>query len=226
MSKPPLMLGVPNSGTSWLGELIGRNLRVGSYYREYFNVALCPRRHEQRLRSYFGSELISSYMNIATGWSDGIDEAIMDTWFAQSEFTFTKDVFNPAKLPVFQTHFDCFVLHRDEAMSWPPSRGRVYGFGEAYWHAFKLGGEFNLELELEQMALQGRRHGEKVLLGDAALIGVPVVNYSDVMTLGSADLADLFAPLLDSVADVAKLAIDIVAHREVRPRKQWVEGGA
>ena len=224
--KPGLMLGIPNSGTSWLGECIGKHLRGGKkYYREYFNPALCPREHELTLGGHFGSEIVSYYRNIADPAGPGFDSAVQRTWFQQDEFGFTKDVFNPFKLEGFTRHFNCFVLVRDVLESWPPSRGRVYAFYDAIWHALDCAGGWSLRGgDIYGRCDEARDIIDSSLISSARDLNVPIIDYS-LLFDERARVLEALQPI-QPYADAGAVANEIVATRKRHPRKRWVEGAA
>lgn len=226
MRTNAFMLSLPNSGSSWLGEMIGHCLTDGgAYYRGYFNPATCPQEHELRIGEHFGDELLAYYKNIALPAGPGFDELIRETWFAQDRFTFTKDVLNPLKLEGLSRHFRCFVLHRSEASSWPPSRSRVLSFYEHAWHAMVEAGFELGERTLHARALEARRVLTEALHGQAHRLGVPILDYDEIMEASATELATLFEPLVGFQCDVERLGEGIAQTRRRRTSRTWVEGG-
>ena len=176
--KPLLMLTLPNSGSTWLASLIAQHTKWNRYFQEFFNpIRNAP--YFQTLSKEFGCELVSCYRNIASRGSEGIHNDIETTWGVEP-FNFTKEIFSPAKLPVFIKHFKVFVLLRDEDDSFPPRRLRVWSFYEHAWQAYadtgitRDGGEFRLK------ALEAYRLMKAVMLSDANQYNVPVINYRDL----------------------------------------------
>lgn len=178
MSESLLMLTLPNSGSTWLADLIARHTRWNRYSMEYFN----PIRNAANfntLSRHFGCELLSCYRNIAKTGGPGIHSAIRETW-GQDVYNFTKEVFSPAKLPVFVQHFRCFVLLRSAADTFPPKRARVWSFYEHSWQAMHDAGDELVGEHFEDKALIAHLHMQERLQSDAQALGVPVINYREL----------------------------------------------
>lgn len=224
--KPPILISIPNSGSSWLGDVIGRHLLRGKYYREYFNPALCPRRHEDVLGAHFGTELVGYYRNIARGPQPGFDEAVRGTWFEQEQFTFTKHVFDPFKLEGFARHFAPFVLLRREEDSLPPKRGRVFGFYEHCWHSLRDAGFPVTAVGLVQRAHEAHRVMLTRLRSDAEALHIPILEYRDIFVGDEREQTEIFEPLIRGIANPVEVAKDIVATRRWSERPVWQEGAS
>ena len=106
-----LLNTLPNSGSTWLGEIIGRAL--GRSHLEYFNPLQNPAR-ERQLVWNFGCELAGCFDNIASPGDEHVHDDIRASWGAD-DFVFTKEVFSPFKLPAFAEHFECAVLTRTQS---------------------------------------------------------------------------------------------------------------
>lgn len=182
MSESLLMLTLPNSGSTWLADLIARHTHWNRYSMEYFNPLRNPA-HFDTLSRHFGCELISCYRHIAAGESPGIHSAIRTTW-GQDVYNFTKEVFSPAKLPVFVQHFRCFVLLRSAADTFQPKRARVWSFYEHSWQALHDAGDELVGEHFEDKALIAHLRMAGQLLQDAQALGVPVINYRELFDDG------------------------------------------
>jgi hypothetical protein len=132
-----LMQSIPNSGSTWLGQLVVDTLGLSHFEGlEYFNPVR-NERHEQTL-SGFGLETIEHYHNITTDGAD-LDDAIASTW-AREHYEFTKEVWSPMKTALFARHFQVVVLLRPtygRYGTFPPSRQRALGFYEHAYHALR-----------------------------------------------------------------------------------------
>src|ERR1700759_2119445 len=103
MTSDLLMQTLPNSGSTWLANLLARHLPGCRYSEEFFNPLRNPK-YESILSRRFGCELISCYRNIALDGDRCIDDDIRNTWGMEG-FSFTKEVFSPFKLEAFTRHF-------------------------------------------------------------------------------------------------------------------------
>lgn len=217
--KPRLIISVPNSGTTWLGAILGKYL--GPYHDEYFNPIL-NQPHESKLGLCFGSELVAYYRNIASGSSDVVDEVIQATWFAEPEpLGFTKEVFSPFKLASFAKRFRCVVLHRpafgDDGV-FPPSRARVWSFYEHAWWALKESGQHQLQATtIKHRAHEAHEIMIDALLGDAAELRVPVLTRR-MLFAPAEELAQTLTRAFGAFDGSADCAIEIARTRE---RKAW-----
>lgn len=174
------MLSLPNSGSTWLANLIAVNTEWSRYCMEYFNP-LRNSRHYTALAPVFGCELISCYRNIAKGDCDGIDQAIDRTWHTD-DYNFTKEVFSPFKLPAFTRHFRCFVLLRHADDTFPPGRARVWSFYEHAWWALKDEGHCMAGDTAEDRARAAHQVMQHALRREAEFMGVPVIEYRDLFS--------------------------------------------
>lgn len=227
--KPLMMMSLPNSGTTWLGDVIARFLPRGpeAYTREYFNPVFTYK-HDVQLRRFFGADLVSCYHNLALADAPGIDECIRDTFFADGRYDFTKEVFSPFKLGVFARHFDCFLMMRSAQDSLPPNRVRVWNSYEHIWHALKLLSDLTgmqstfgplTAKDTYSKAYEAHAICDTVLRADAARLGVPVIEFQDLMFGTEASVRALLEPVLsEHVTSIAELASEICRTRKVTPR--------
>jgi len=209
MSRPLMMVSLPNCGSNWLAETIARHLPGCRYYREFFNPIL-NLKHEAVLRRNFGSELVSCYRNIASRGDEHIDDDIRATWGSE-DYNFTKENQSAFKLPVFVRHFRCFVLLREEESVFPPSRARVWSFYEHAWHSLELQG-YTLSAESTvDRAKEAHRRLVQRLVNDAHVCGVPIIWHHELMAGAVDTIRYLMAMALG--VDLPALAAEIVATR-------------
>jgi hypothetical protein len=176
--KPLLMLSLPNSGSSWLASQIEAYTSYSKYWMEFFNPLRNPR-HYRQLSIGFGCELVDCYKNIAVGDYPDFDDDVRET-FGQSGMNFTKEVYSPLKLSAFMRHFRCFVLLRDEADTFPPSRIRIWSFYEHAWWAFAEHSVFLSGRTVHGRALAAYRHMHETIEADALRLDVPIIQYRDL----------------------------------------------
>jgi sugar phosphate isomerase/epimerase len=211
---------LPNSGSTWLGDIIGGNLYRGEYRPEYFNP-LRNERHHARLSRAFGCELVSCYHGIAGGDDQELDDDIRATWFAElGDQGFTKEVFSPFKLEAFTRHFDCFVLLRSEQDSLPPTRLRIWSFYEHAWFALAGAGYHVGETNTFERAREAHRVMAQALRESARDLGVPVLEHG-AMFGQPGEVRAALHPLLNehcNVDDVTR-AVCITRRRKARPER-------
>lgn len=179
-----LLNTLPNTGSTWLGDIVGRALRDhghGDYHLEFFNPAQ-NEPLESELAERFGCEIISCYRNIATWGGPLLAAHIRELWPAR--LVFTKEVFSPLKLDAFvAAGFRCAVLRRYTDGVFPPKRGRVWAFYEALY--------FSLEAEelvsfrtrpstMRERARAAHAYATRRMENDAFLLDVPIIRYADL----------------------------------------------
>jgi hypothetical protein len=181
MTKPLLMQGLPNTGSSWFAKLLSQHIPGCRYYEKEFFNPVCNMRHEVILQRQFGCELVGCYQNIAREGRQGIDDDIDETWGSES-YTFTKECNSAFKLPTFIRHFDCFVFLRKAENIFPPGRVRVWSFYEHAWWALLQAGFTLNEDTLMGRAMEAHSILEEVILADAQALQVPVIWWEDLFT--------------------------------------------
>ena len=178
--KPLLMQTLPNSGSTWFGNLLGQHIPGCNYFNKEFFNPICNLKHEAVLKRNFGSELVSCYRNIATPGDEHIDADIEATWGSEN-FTFTKECNSAFKLPVFVRHFNCFVFLRSAANTFPPGRVRVWSFYEHAWWALHEEG-FDLDaITTKDRAVEAHAILTNIIREDALALGVPIITYEETM---------------------------------------------
>lgn len=180
MNKSLLMLTLPNSGSTWLADLIAQHSSWNRYSMEFFNPLRSPK-HYRTLARNFGCELQGCYRNIASAGDEWIDDDIRKSWGLE-QFNFTKEVFSPLKLEAFTRHFRCFVLLRDAADTFPPKRARVWSFYEHAWFALVEAGLLDSagETHFEGRAQAAHYAMQTMIELDARRLGVPVIRYREL----------------------------------------------
>ncbi|MBZ0120874.1 MAG: hypothetical protein K8H88_28020 [Sandaracinaceae bacterium] len=210
-----LLLSLPNSGSTWTAELMAKRI-PGHYAMEYFNPLRNPERGEI-LKRNFGCELIECYRNIVTTGDEHVHADIERTW-DRDGYTFTKEVFSPAKLPIFVQHFERVVvlLRRTEGV-FPPSRLRIWAFYEHAWHALREAGHMVRAETDRDRAYEAHQRLSAMLRRDARALGVPVVDYEEFF--GDDDTVLEAARILDP-NNQYMLAANLIMSR--RPKGQGV----
>jgi hypothetical protein len=215
---PLLMQSLPNSGSTWLADMLAKHLPDCRYSMEFFNPAR-NERYETTLSRQFGSELIASYRNIASAGNEFISDDIRNTW-GRERFTFTKEVFSPYKLGAFNAHFQCFVLLRSAAESFPPSRPRVWAFYEAGWWSLREAGITVTGATMRERALSAHAVMSARIREDAAMLNVPIIDYQDLFGPRETVRATLQWALSGSEHVTAALVAEIMATRVVAERAE------
>lgn len=178
--RPLCLMSIPNSGSTWLAELISQHTHFDRYAMEFFNP-LRNMQHLTRLQA-FGCELIESFTQIARPIDTvSFHSLIRDLW-RPAGFNFTKEVFSPFKLPAFAEYFDCFVLLRSFADSFPPSRLRMWSFYEHAWHALRvIHGAYEYdEHNLLDRCVRAHHEMSDQLIRDASERRIPIVRYDQL----------------------------------------------
>jgi hypothetical protein len=203
VTKPVLMLSLPNSGTSWLAQTIADNWPGCRYFREYFNP-VCNLKHEAKLCTAFGSELVDAYPHIGREWTLTTERVVDETWFSEPEpYTFTKEIYSPYKLEGFlRRGFHVFVMLA--ANVFPPSRVRVWSFYEHIWQSLRFNGVNVNERTLEGRAREAHRMMSALLEVDAASFGVPLLRYEELGAVTDAQMAACLNVTPKLGADIAR----------------------
>jgi len=218
------MLSLPNSGSTWFGEQIARNIEGCRCAPEFFNP-IRNFKHERALVQHFGCELVECYDKIADPGDFRADRCIKETWGTEG-FTFTKEVFSPMKLELFMRHFRCFVFLRPADLSFPPTRARVWSFYEhAYWALHNRGYGVGEHHSVRQRAIAAHTFMSEHLRFKAAENAVPVIWHHDLFRKSSEAMQDFLTWALKSTCDqdgldVKQLVADIVATRLDLPRQE------
>lgn len=63
--KQWMMLSLPNSGSTWIGKILGKHSRILNYYDKEFFSPNCNPMHRELIADGFGSEPVAYYRNIA-----------------------------------------------------------------------------------------------------------------------------------------------------------------
>jgi hypothetical protein len=211
--KSLLMQTLPNSGSTWFATLLAQHIPGCRYYdKEFFNP-VCNLKHEMVLRRNFGCELVECYRNNALPGDEHIDDDIKRTW-GNEDYTFTKECNSAFKLPAFARHFNCFVFLRSAAYSFPPDRVRVWSFYEHAWFALREAGHELIGVRLHERAYEAHGILRRVILADAAQLGIPVIHYEELF-LDPAAIMDR----LRSVAPVQDTFLEAVMATRRKPAR-------
>jgi len=207
-SRQTALISLPNSGSTWLAEILARHIPQARYAMEYFN----PLRNSARfdvLRHGFGCELQScSRWIVDTPGEAQLDDIYARSW-ALDGYNFTKEVFSPTKLRWFHRHFRCAVLITRPELAFPPSRLRVYSF---YEHAHCAIWPSRPFPSVHAAAVRTMIHLTDRLVEDAHKLSVPVLDYHELLTGDFSFLAS-FLPHLSFGLDPDDCARDIISTR-------------
>lgn len=214
-TKSLLMLTMPNSGSTWFANLLGKFLPGCRYYEKEFFNPVCNMKHEIVLRRNFGSELVSCYRNIASAGTADIDDDIVATW-GRENYTFTKECQSAFKLEAFLRHFRVFAFLRPEADSFPPARARVWSFYEHAWHSLVYHGYALHAESTPDRAIEAFRVIYRHVVTDAERHGVPIIYYNDLFGEREA-LRKLLAKAIGYDGDALLDAVVATRVRTVRP---------
>lgn len=186
-----LMQSLPNSGSTWIAQLVADTTPGMKYCYEYFN----PLRNVQReavLSKRFGCETVQCFRHIAyVGSDDDVLDDIDATWPLDG-YNFTKEVFSPLKLSAFAQRFDCVVFLRKAEHTFPPGRLRVWSFYEHAWHALRLAGVDLSATLCRARAVEAHEWMVNRMLRDADRLGVPVIWWHELM---AGDVDDVWRAL-------------------------------
>jgi hypothetical protein len=209
-----LMQSIPNSGSTWLGQLIVDTLGLRHFEGlEYFNPVR-NERFESELDG-FGLETIQHYQNITSDGA-GLGPNIAATWGTE-DYEFTKEVWSPMKTELFHNNgFQVIVLLRPtygRYGTFPPSRQRALGFYEHAWHALRIA-EFMVDDENRTRARAEAAHRFLLegLRQDVQRLGLTSIHYE---RLAEGDVNDVRRELAPSfnADDADALAVAIVNSR-------------
>jgi hypothetical protein len=217
MKKPLMMMTLPSSGSTWLADVIVRELGLVAHQKscEFFqpltNLALY-----EPLSKCFGSENPSCMDNIMTmPKQDDFDFAVKQ--FHKHGYTFCKEVFQFFHTPLFVRHFDVFFLYRSAEHTFPPSRLRVLSWYDAIATAIenKVGNRFS-RTNLLARAIESHEWCWGYLIkGYAESYGLPILNYetiaNDVEAGVRGELGKVF-----SGDDLSRLVQAVMASRKPR----------
>ena len=218
--KPIMMLGMPNCGSTWLAPIIATYSGLSYYDKEFFNPGTNPL-HREEIASGFGSEQVSTYMNIANDvekHSDALDAIFESTW-AKYTWDFDKEVYMAWKLPWVTRHFTCFVLDRKPGSLFPASRANVLIWYEAIHHSLMAHGRVELTAKrtLLSRAMLAHRIGRELLLR----AGLPIIDL-DVFSYGTPTRIARELREVPVHMNVDAVVAEVMATRKTS-RKTWRE---
>lgn len=171
-----MLLSTPSSGTDWLCPIIAEAAQLNYWHKEFFN----PICNYKLNAAGFGCEMISCYEHISSPQANGFTEAIQG--WGETGCNFDKEVFSLAKLPIYAKHFRCALLYREPAVTFPPSRARVWVWYDAIWNSLKLHGYPVTNGPLLHRATEAHKLTWQRAFRDADMLGVPVIRYSDLLS--------------------------------------------
>lgn len=191
MEKPLLILSLPNSGSDWFADTYVKVYPELRYFREFFNPVNNVK-YEDILSIEFGSELYSSYKNIAKFDIDQCEYIYKNTW-EKENYNFTKENYSAFKIEFLVKKFNCLVWHRELKNSLPPSRLHVRAWYEAIWYSMienfdKLDdflkkiiefGEKNSSLLNDRIILAYYAYSKKLLF-EAKKYNISIINWENI----------------------------------------------
>jgi hypothetical protein len=133
MTKPVLLAALPSSGSAWIADCYAAAYPDQRCTREFFS-ATYNWRMAKRLEQDCGDMMLATIPLLTTSLDcDRVERLLQDTW-GQVGFEFTKECHLAWSLESFAEFFECIVLVRSFASTFPPQRARVIRWYEhLYW---------------------------------------------------------------------------------------------
>jgi hypothetical protein len=217
MNKPLMMMTLPSSGSTWLADVIVRELgllahqKSAEFFQPLTNLPLYA-----PLSRCFGSENPSCMSNIMTmPHRDDFEFAVAQ--FHKHGYTFCKEVYQFFHTPMFAQHFNVFFLYRSAEHTFPPKRLRVLAWYDAIATAIEtqIGNQFTKTNLLARSIEAHRWCWEYLIQGYADSYGLPILNYETIASgteaEATAELAKVF-----SGEDLQKVVRGVMASRKPR----------
>lgn len=201
-----MILAIPNTGSDWLMDCISRCGDFRPFVKEYFNPRTNPS-IEAELAGYFGCELASHSAGIFFNHEACLQAVFERTWLKEN-YTLDKEVWSFAKIPFFNARFKCVVLLRGFINSFPPKRGEVWQWYDCIAHQLAITG-----ISFMERAEKAFAQAQETLLESAVRLGIPIIQWEDLMRLEVDALATLLRDSLPWPLDHEKLAQTIAETR-------------
>lgn len=222
--RPIMLLSMPNSGSDWLAEAIGKSHPSLSYYREFFNPGTNPK-YFSTLRRAFGCEYSTCFANITTLDYSACEAAFAASWGMES-FDFTKENYSAFKIPFLVQKFRCVALIRKVQNSLPASRSvEVSMWYDAIYHSLILHqgrltkgcaevlADFGQRVQtLEEQTTFVFQLYQFILEENCREAGIPVLQHEILMHAALPELINYLQPCRDFL-DVGALAQEIYVSR-------------
>jgi hypothetical protein len=137
MSRPVLLATTPSSGSAWIADCYAEAYPERRCTREFFS-ATYNWKMAKRLEQDCGDMMYATVNHLARSSDpDRVHRLLQDTW-DQCEFDFTKECHLAWSLEAFAEFFDCIVLIRPFAATFPPQRARVIRWYEHLYYSLAI----------------------------------------------------------------------------------------
>jgi hypothetical protein len=137
--KPTLLATIPSSGSSWIADCYSLAHPEQKCTREFFS-ATYNWRFAERIQRDVGDMMYSTVPLLSQALSvNRVEQLLEDTW-KKENWDFTKECHLAWSLESFSRFFDCIVLVRSFAGTFPPSRARVVRWYEHLFCSLQING--------------------------------------------------------------------------------------
>jgi hypothetical protein len=215
--KPLLMMTLPSSGSTWLADVIVKELGLLAHQKsaEFFQPLTNLPMYEMLARC-FGSENPSCMDNIMTMPRVGDFEQAVQK-FHEHGYTFCKEVFQFFHTPLFVKHFRVFFLYRSAANTFPPKRLRVLAWYDAIATAIEsnIGNRFSKTNLLARSIEAHEWCWEYLIKGYAESYKLPILRYEQITDGGVDDVRMELAQVFDG-DDLERVVNGVLASRKPR----------
>jgi len=213
-----MVIGTPNTGSTWLCNLIAECSDLRYYDKEFFNPATNPI-YRSELETVFGCEWADTIANIAAA-HDLVEGVIGSTWRKAGIWDFDKENYSAWRVKDYvKAGFDIIRLKRKPSSVFPPLRGRVWCFYDAIFHSMVINHRTSkCGLKIAERAFIAFSESWKVI--DAAAPGSPVIDYDKLMSVSKVQIEDIIRSAFGDRVDHRLAARRICEER--RPvQKTW-----
>jgi hypothetical protein len=196
-----ILFSLPRSGSSWLGNIFGKNFK---YFPEYFNHSSCTvcnkkaknycpyiEKNHEEIRDFFGS--LTYWKAIGTITRDVHKKCIEKTWYKQQEWTMTKEVLSFSKINAYRNFYDAaFCLYRNRLMTFPGTsdQKKTKRCFEGIWNSLRLNKqEYNSKIQqminvnvssIEDIQYAGHAIASYILLHNCKEEGLNIIEYHNL----------------------------------------------
>jgi hypothetical protein len=205
-----VLLSLPNSGSTFVADMIAKHVPLKYYQMEYFNPARNAKRF-QELRRGFGCELVSCYRWIGESPGDDVLDNIVSKTLAVDGFDFTKEVFSPLKVQWFASRFHAAILVSDDRYVFPPRRRSILSM---YEHAYRAVFPGSVPDVLEFDARRCYEFLRGRMIEDALRLQVPILHYPEIVEADADTIAASLSGLGWPITDPLTAARAIVSARK------------
>lgn len=213
--KPLMMMTLPSSGSTWLADVIVRELGLVAHQKsaEFFQPLTNLGLYEPLSRC-FGSENPSCMSNITTmPKKDEFEYAVAQ--FHKHGYTFCKEVFQFYHTPMFVNHFRVFFLYRSAEDTFPPRRLRVLSWYDAIATSIEsnIGNRFSKTNLLARSIEAHEWCWGYLIKGYAEAYGLPILDYH-VISNGGDDAVRMELGKVFAGSDLEKVVAGVMASRK------------